>query len=711
MVLNHLDGKNMASATSMEKRTEDTTPQDQKKSKTFLSRYDLRSLGLFGILMFIFSFYMFLPIMNITLSAFDFSDFSNFFQYFFFCFNDPSYRQSLFNALFAGLTTTFICSIIGLTITIIFARYQFFGKKFFQILAILPLVSPPFVGAFALGRLLARNGIISNFLQLFVPGLPDLLGSSLWGIIFMQSIHLWPLIFFNASASYSKIDPAQEEAARNLGSWGLNLYRQIILPLITPGFVAGAVLVFIWSISDLGTPIVLNFAKYAPFVVFKDIRDERKTHLFEAFALVIILLLISVLALLFTSRIVGMKEYAPEKVSGMDLSRMMRKPSKLKAILIYLLLSFLLIISLLPHIGIIIVAFVERIKIGEIIPSLWVFRGPESMNGLATALGKTDIIAMIFNSLLYSILAMVITILFGIIVGYLIVRKKNLKGINFIMVIIGGYVGLILGAQVVSRISIGNVEKIATMFGFALIFAVIFFLIGKTLNLRTLEVFSTMPFAVPGVVLASGYLIFFSSTTSLWGFLPAEFDIIPILGDFTSLIRNSLLIGPESPLEFRFTSFWFIFVISYSIRRMPYVVQSSTAVLRQIHESLEEVAYNLGASSFTTLRRITFPLMASGVLAGGILTLITSFTEVSTSIMITPINRPFQPFFLTYPFTNTPITTSSDPLTKGIYDEINRGGELMPAGVMGLIQLLVAAIGMTITQRLLGEKTGTAFGG
>jgi len=241
------------------------------------------------------------------------------------------------------------------------------------------------------------------------------------------------------------------------------------------------------------------------------------------------------------------------------------------------------------------------------------------------------------------------------------------------------------------------------MFGFAIVLASIFYLMGKTLNLRTLEIFSTIPFAVPGIVLASGYIAFFSSTRSLWGLMPEAFDLIPIIGNITSFIRETLLF-PNSPLEFRFTSFWFIFVIAYSVRRMPYVVQASTAVLRQIHESLEEAAHNLGASSAATLRQVTFPLMASGVLAGGVLTLITSFTEVSTSIMITPINQSFKPIF--------PFSPLADPLTKGIYDEINRGGAgSLVAGNMGLIQLLVAGIGMAITQKLLGEKTGTAFGG
>ncbi len=679
----------------------------KEKTKILFRNYDIPSLTIFSILMFIFSFFMFLPILSVSISAFNFSDFNIFdpfkiFKHFLFCFENQNYRKSILNTLFAGLTTTIVCSVIGLTVTIIFSRYRFFGKKIFQVLTVLPLVSPPFVGAFALRRLLDRNGIITNFIQTFIPGLTALIGQSIWGIIFMQSIHLWPLIFFNTSASYSKIDPAQEEQARNLGSWSLNLYRQIILPLITPGFVAGAVLVFMWSISDLGTPIVLNFFDYAPLLAFRDITEQRGAYIEAAYALVIIILAVSIIALLFASKVVGMKDYAPEKVSGMEQMRMMQKASKPKTFLIFLTLITLLMISLLPHIGIFLVAFVERIRYNEIIPTLWVFRSNESFNGLLTSLEKVDIVAMIFNSLVYSTLAMVLTIGIGIVVAYLIVRKKTLKGINLIMIIIGFYIGLILGAQLASTFSIPS-DKVLVMVGVAVATTIGFYIISKTLNLRCLEIFSTMPFAVPGIVLAVGYITFFSSTTGIWGFLPSELDYLPLFGIFTKIIRDLLLGIPNSPFSFRFTSYWFIFVVSYSVRRMPYAVQSSTAVLRQIHKSLEEVAYNLGSSATNTLRRITIPLMASGVLAGGILTFITSFTEVSTSIVITPIKQPFNPFF--------PFSSTSDPLTKGIYDEISRGGDVMPAGVMGLVQLFVAAVGMVITQKLLGEKTGTAFGG
>ncbi len=172
----------MLPTTSTDKTEEKLTVQPLETKKPFFSNYDVKSLLVFAALMFIFSFFMILPILSTSVSAFNLSDPSNFLEYFNYCFSNSTYFQSILNALFAGLTTTLICSIIGLTVTIIFARYQFRGKRVFQILAVIPLVSPPFVGAFALGRLLARNGIISNLLQTFIPGLPDLLGSSIWGL-------------------------------------------------------------------------------------------------------------------------------------------------------------------------------------------------------------------------------------------------------------------------------------------------------------------------------------------------------------------------------------------------------------------------------------------------------------------------------------------------------------------------------------------------
>lgn len=691
-----------------EKQTSSPTNEEivTKRKMSFFTKYETKSLILFFLIMVLFCYFMFLPILSVTVSAFNFSDPGNLFQHFIFIFENRYYRSGIINALFVGLTTTIICVLLGTTTAIIFGRYSFYGKKVFRNLSMLPLISPPFVGAFAITRLLERNGIISNFLKIFIPGLPDLLGNSLWGIVFIQSIHLWPLVYLNAAASYNKIDPTQEEQARNLGSKGLSLYRKIIVPLITPGIMAGAVLVFIFSIGDIGTPIILNPSDpYAPLIAFTEIRDRTRAIYLEAsLALVIVLLVISLLALLFAAKFVGMKEYAGEKVSGMDLKRMQKQASKRKTALIWLIFITLLLISLMPHIGIILVAFVERIRVGEIIPTLWNF------SSVSTVLSDPEVLTLILNTLLYSFLAMIMTIVIGVIIAFLVVRKKHLNGITFLMSIIGLIVGTIFGGQIAN--SIGNTSgKILVIIGGAILMAIIFTLIGKTLNVRCLELFATMPFAIPGIAIAVGYIQFFILTDSVWGLLPPSLDVVPILGIFTSAIRNFLtadflnipLFGLiENPLIVRFTNFWFILVISYAMRRMPYTVLAAIAILRQIHHSLEEAAHNLGASSRKTFQKITLPLMAGGIVAGGVLTFITSFTEVSTSLLILPKEAPLNPLMS--------ISSKSDPLTRGIFDQIQRGDTLV-GGVMGLVQLVVVTLGLFIAQKILGEKIGSAFGG
>jgi iron(III) transport system permease protein len=180
-----------------------------------------------------------------------------------------------------------------------------------------------------------------------------------------------------------------------------------------------------------------------------------------------------------------------------------------------------------------------------------------------------------------------------------------------------------------------------------------------------LDFISMMPFAVPGVVMGLGYIYLFSR---------------PIIGNF------------------RLTSIWYILVISYSMRRLPYSVRSSNAVLRQVHESLEEAAQNMGASRFKTLTLITIPLIMPGLIAGAILTFINSFTEVSTSLLLKPLIGPLG-FY-------------ARPLTLQILLEAKGGPTAIKiAACLGLVQIIVTSVGLYITNKLLGGKAGLAFGG
>jgi len=570
---------------------------------------DKLSLALIVISVALLSVFVLFPVFAVVINAFEEPDGEIGIQNFANLFTTPSYRRGLQNSIICASLTLATTSAIGITVAYIMTRYAFPGKKIFTLLTILPLMVPPFVGALALIGMLGRNGTITNFLHSLFQSLGlnislegGLILPNILGIVFIQTFHLWPLIYLNTSASLSKIDPTLEESARNLGASGFKLFSRITLPLALPGFAAGALLVFLWSISDLGTPIMLNFSEYSVFQAFNELTIQ-EGYREMASVISIVLTAISALALLLVNRYVGLKEYATVR-AGAASRGIQRKTGKKLSLIILLFLSLLVLISIIPHIGTVMMAFTIRPPYGE-----WVPRGV-TMDYMIMALGEQRSSLAVANSLIYSLLASFADIFLGAAIAYLLVRKK---------------------------------------------------FPGKSI----LDVISMMPFAIPGIVIGLGYIYLFSR---------------PIIGNF------------------RLTSIWYILVIAYAMRRLPYAVRSSHAVLQQVHESLEEAATNLGASRIKTLTSITIPLIMPGLVAGAILTFVTSFTEVSTSLLLQPIIGPLGIY--------------ARPLTLQILLQAKGGPTaIRVASCLGLIQIVVASIGLYITNKLLGGKAGLAFGG
>jgi iron(III) transport system permease protein len=571
---------------------------------TLLRSLDRFSLVMVIVLTVLLTIFIIAPIATVVFNAFEEPNGTIGFQNFINFWATPSFRRGLQNSIICAFLTLGTTSVIGIPVAYVMTRYDFPAKRLFNLLTIIPLMVPPFVGALALTGLLGRNGGITNFLQstLNISLEGGLLLPNIAGIVFIQTFHLWPLIYLNTSASLSKIDPTLEESARNLGATGFRLFRKITLPLALPGFVAGALLVFLWSLADIGTPIMTNFTEYSVFQAYKELTIQEG---YKAMASVIsiVITVISALALLTVNRYVGLKEYATTR-AGAAPRAIQKRAGKKGSIVILISLSLLVIISIIPHLGTIMMAFTLNPAYGE-----WLPRGV-TLEFLAQTFGDPTSSLAVANSLIYSFLASFFDIFLGLMIAYLLVRKKFL---------------------------------------------------GKSL----LDFISMMPFAIPGVVMGLGYIYLFSR---------------PIIGNF------------------RLTSIWYILVISYSMRRLPYSVRSSHAVLRQVHESLEEAARNMGASRRKTLTMITIPLIMPGLIAGAILTFINSFTEVSTSLLLKPLIGPLG-FY-------------ARPLTLQILLEAKGGPSAIKiAACLGLVQIIVTSIGLYITNKLLGGKAGLAFGG
>jgi iron(III) transport system permease protein len=574
-----------------------------------LRSIDKFSFSLFIIAVILLSIFVLIPVFTVVLNAFEEPNGEIGLQNFANLLNTPSYRRGLINSIITASLTLVTTSAIGIPVAYIMTRYVFFGKKVFSLFTILPLMIPPFVGALALVGMLGRNGIITNFLQqsflwlgLNISLEAGLILPDIIGIVFVQTFHLWPLIYLNTSASLSKIDPTLEESARNLGSSGFGLFRRITLPLAMPGFAAGALLVFLWSIADLGTPIMLNFTEYSVFQAYNELTIQGG-YREMASVISIVLTGISAFVLFLVNRYVGLKEYATVRAGAAPKS-IQKKIDKKINVIVVLFLSILVLISIIPHIGTLLMAFTIRPSYGEWIPKGF------TLDYMSTALADSRSSLAIANSMVYALLASFAGIFLGASIAYLLVRKK---------------------------------------------------FPGKSI----LDIISTIPFAIPGIVIGLGYIYMFSQ---------------PIIGNF------------------RLTSIWYILVISYSMRRLPYTVRSSHAVLKQVHKSLEEAATNLGASRIKSFTSITLPLITPGLVAGAVLIFITSFTEVSTSLLLQPIVGPFGVY--------------ARPLTLQILLQAKGGpAATRVASCLGFIQIIATTIGLYITNKLLGGRAGLAFGG
>ena len=162
----------------------------------------------------------------------------------------PPVRRAVALTLLAGVLAAAIGSVIALPLALLTARRRFAGRGLVTVLALLPLVLPPFVGAVAFQqlRLLLRSA-----------GVDVSLVDGLGGVVLAQSLHFFPLVWLGTRAGLLGLHRSLEEAAVNLGASGFRLFRRVLLPLAWRGYAAGALLAFVGVIDDLGTPLVLGY--------------------------------------------------------------------------------------------------------------------------------------------------------------------------------------------------------------------------------------------------------------------------------------------------------------------------------------------------------------------------------------------------------------------------------------------------------------------
>lgn len=519
-------------------------------------------------------------------------------------FSNPIYREGLYNSFLIGLGTTLLASLIALPLAWLANRYTFPYKGALTALLLVPMILPPFVGAIGFQQMFGQYGVINAAFQL---GPVDWLANGRYlGVIVLQALALYPVMYLNVAAALANIDHAMLEAAENMGCSGFTTFRRITLPLIMPGVFAGGAIIFIWGFTELGTPLIMNFTRCASVQVF-DALKEIGSNPFP-YALVFIMLTASVAIYALSKYVFGRQSYAMTSKAATTFNEIEVRGVKGLAIL----MPFVVVIALalLPHLGVILTSVAQ--------PGSWyrsVLPAAYTLNNYQDALGHSMTVSSIGNSLTYSLLAVIFNTGLGLMIAFVVVRSSlKLKGL--------------------------------------------------------LDGIAMLPLAVPGLVMAFGYLTVSAYLSNL--------DVVK-----TSPFLLSLFDVRANPTLF--------LVIAYSIRRLPYMVRSAVSGLQQTSVTLEEAAANLGASPLRTIRRITVPLIAANLVAGVMLAFAFSMLEVSDGLMLAQR----QDYY---------------PITKTIYELFQLiGTGPYVASALGVWAMLFLAVALISCSLLLGKKMGALF--
>ena len=528
----------------------------------FWSFVGLLSLIFFGLFLVIPVIRMMVFSVQTGKAIFSFDNFARFFS-------RKYYTRALGNSIKVVSAATLLVMVIGVPLAYITTTFKIKGNRLINILVIISMLSPPFLGAYSWILMLGRNGEITQFLNRLGIELPSIYGFG--GILLVFVLKLFPYIYMYTKGALKKVDDSLGEAAESLGYHGIQKVLKVSLPLVLPTILAGATIVFLRAFADYGTPYLLGEGyNTMPVIVYQEWVSETGANAYFASAVAMIMIVIAAVVFLIQKWITSRKNYTMSMLNPIQPKQLHGVPNILAHAYVYLIA----ILATLPQIYIILISFRNTKGV------MWA-----DGYGFSSYINVfTKSLSSILNTFEFGIIAIVIVVVLGTLFAYLTVRKTNFFS-------------------------------------------------------KILDVFIMFPYVIPGTIF--GLLL--------------------------------LMTYNQPPLVLSGTAI--IIIISYVIRRMPYTVRSSAAILRQISPSIDEASASLGYGSMQTFFNVTLPVMVPGVVSGAILSWITILNELSSTLML--------------------YVGRTQTMTVTIFQEISRGG-YGPAAALSTILTLTMITSLLI---------------
>ena len=477
----------------------------------------------------VFALFLIYPLFSLFVSAFqDASTGAWSMQNFVHFFERKYYYQSMINSFSVTTCVTILAVIIGTIVAYFMTLYKIKFKSAVEICIVISLLSPPFIGAYSWILIGGRNGYVTRFLAQYGIDFPSIYGFA--GILLVLTLKLSPFIYLSVAGAMKNIDSALIEAAESLGCSGIRKVVTIIVPLITPTILAGALMVFMNAMADFGTPMLIGEGyNVMPVMIYSEFINEVGDQANFAAAMAALMVLITSTIFMLQKYVVNRKSFTMSSLRPLPVGEL----HGLRKVIVHLFIYTLVALSMIPQLVVIYTSFLKT--------SGSIFVDGYSLDSYRTIFDSLG--TAISNTYLFSTTAMIAIVFLGMTIAYLTTRKKS----------------------------------------------------WLTEIIDTLSMF---PYIIPGSVLGITLLLAFNDE--------------PLLLSGTAAI----------------------IIISLIIRRLPYTLRSSSAILYQLSPSMEEASISLGASPLKTFFKITAVMMLPGVMSGAIISWITAINELSSSIIL-----------------------------------------------------------------------------
>jgi iron(III) transport system permease protein len=497
---------------------------------------------------------------------------------------DPSEWMALWRSVWISFASVVLAGTIGVPLAFVFERLDFPGRRLLGGLVALPAVLPPLVGVIAFLFLFGESGFVTRVVQRLLG-----LASAPWrlqgagAILLVHAYSMYVYFYLFTRAGLTRVDRSMVEAAESLGAGRGTVLRRVVLPLLRPQLAAAALLTFMTALGSFSAPYV--FGGGFRVMTTQIVATKLNGDVGLAMVQTTALAAVALAGLWLMRRTEGGRSVAVVAKGAAPRARVIHRPSaRWVAALIGWTLGLLL---LLPHVTLVLVSLVP---LGtwtiELLPPAY------TLGNYVALLQEPERLRPLINSLWMAAVATTAAVGLALWAGRLIVQRRARWG-------------------------------------------------------RLIEGLTSLPWAVPGTVLAIALAATFSARA-------------PWVGRW-------VLVGTAVILP-----------LAYAVRNLPLAAGAIVGGFRQLDPSLDEAAASLGAGRTRTLVRVTVPLLRPAIFAGAALAFATGLGDFVTSIVL-------------YTFETRPISIE----ILGALRQFDLGG----AAAYGVVLMLISAVAMAVGTR------------